>query len=248
MSYETVHARFEDAVCFLQLHRPQAKNAINALLVQECHDVLERCESSVNVVVLEGLPDVFCLGADFQELGDGVTQEPEALYDLWSKLATGPWVTISHVRGRANGGGVGFVAASDIVLADDSAEFSLSEMLFELMPACVLPFLIRRIGFQRAHYMSLMTYPISVQQAHGWNLVDAFEARSESLLRRHLVRLRCLSKSAIRNYKKYAMAQHDAIVQMKAPALDANRQMFANPQALRGITRFVETGLFPWQE
>jgi len=62
---------------------------------------------------------------------------------LWLRLATVRTVTISHVRGKANAGGIGFVAASDIVLADETAQFSLSELLFGLYPACVLPFLIR---------------------------------------------------------------------------------------------------------
>src|SRR6185503_19576776 len=122
------------------------------------------------------------------------------MYDLWLRMATGPYVTIAHVRGTANAGGVGFVAASDIVLADETAQFSLSEMLFGLMPACVMPFLIRRIGFQRAHYMTLMTQPISVNQAYGWNLVDAHEKLSDALLKRHLMRLKCLSKNSIVRY------------------------------------------------
>nr|WP_269820011.1 enoyl-CoA hydratase-related protein [Bacillus velezensis] len=42
--------------------------------------------------------------------------------------------------GVANAGGIGFVAASDIVIADDTAVFSLSELLFGLFPAMVLPF------------------------------------------------------------------------------------------------------------
>lgn len=101
------------------------------------------------------------------------------MYDLWLRLATGPYVTISHVRGKANAGGLGFVAASDIVLANETAQFSLSELLFGLYPACVLLFLIRRIGFQRAHYFTLMTQPISAKQACEWGLVDACEPLSE---------------------------------------------------------------------
>jgi 3-carboxymethyl-3-hydroxy-acyl-[acp] dehydratase len=52
-------------------------------------------------------------------------------------LATGPFVTISHVRGKANAGGLGFMAASDIVLAQEEAQFSLSELLSDsIRPAC----------------------------------------------------------------------------------------------------------------
>ncbi len=88
------------------------------------------CEDSIVILVLEGLPEVFCFGADFKGIHDRMSsgqlidQSPEPLYDLWLKLTTGPYITISHVRGKANAGEVGFVAASDIVLADQTAQFS----------------------------------------------------------------------------------------------------------------------------
>ncbi|HET8798558.1 MAG TPA: enoyl-CoA hydratase/isomerase, partial [Thermoanaerobaculia bacterium] len=162
--------------------------------------------------------------------------------------ATGPYVTISHVRGKANAGGVGFVAASDIVLADESAQFSLSELLFGLYPAVVLPFLIRRIGFQKAHYLTLMTQPVAARQAHEWGLVDAIEPQSDALLRRHLQRLRRLSKTAIRRYKSYMGRLSGPIVDLKGPAVAANREIFSDPANLAAITRYVERGLFPWEK
>ncbi len=49
------------------------------------------------------------------------------------------------------------MAACDIVVCKTGVSFSLSELLFGLMPACVLPFVVRRTGVARAHYMTLMT-------------------------------------------------------------------------------------------
>ena len=251
MNYQTVKVRFEEKICFLQLHRPEANNTINGLLIEECNQVLTTCEESITILVLEGLPEVFCFGADFQGMATeqpNGENNPEPLYDLWSKLTTGPYVTMAHVRGKANAGGIGFVAASDIVLADQTAQFSLSELLFGLMPACVLPFLIRRIGFQKAHYMTIMTQPISVQQAHTWGLVDAYEDQSASLLRKHLLRLRCLSKTGISRYKRYMNELYDSLNKSKSAALAANREVFSDPRNLEGIVRYVETGQFPWEK
>jgi polyketide biosynthesis enoyl-CoA hydratase PksH len=252
VSYETIKVRFEDEICFLQFNRPQEKNTINSLLVRECDAVLSECDEKATVVVIEGLPEVFCLGADFTEMranrrGASLQHEPELLYNLWLRLATGPFVTVSHVRGRANAGGIGFLAASDIVIAEDTSEYSLSELLFGLMPACVLPFLTRRIGFQRAHYMTLMTQAIPAHQAHSWQLVDVCEKDSGLALRKHLGRLRRLTKSSIIPYKQYISAQNDTIVTLKSSALAANRQVFSDIRNLEAIRRFDETGLLPWQ-
>lgn len=203
--------------------------------------------------MLSGSPEVFCFGADFKSISlvAKTTREenvdPGRLYDLWLRLASGPYVTISHVRGKANAGGVGFVAACDIVLADESAQFSLSEMLFGLYPACVLPFLIRRIGFQKAHYLTLMAQPITAKQAFEWGLVDAFEPSSEGLLRRHLQRLRRLSKTAIQRYKTYVNQVSGPLPDLKSAAIAGNREVFSDDANLQAIARYVEKGLFPWE-
>jgi polyketide biosynthesis enoyl-CoA hydratase PksH len=254
--YETIKVQFQESICFLQVDCPEANNTISDQLVAECNHVLSACEESANIVVLSGSPEVFCFGADFKSIagaprqgqGQGHDEGPGPMYDLWRRLATGPYVTIAHVRGKANAGGVGFVAASDIVLGDETAQFSLSELLFGLYPACVLPFLIRRIGFQKAHYLALMTQPISVKQACEWGLVDAFEPQSELLLRRHLQRLRRLSKTAIRSYKTYMSRISPPLQELKSVAVAANREMFSDPSNLQGITRYVEQGLFPWEK
>lgn len=164
------------------------------------------------------------------------------LYDLWLRLATGPYVTISHVRGKANAGGLGFMAARDIVLAQEQAQFSRSELLFGLYPACVLPFLIRRIGFRKAHYLTLMTQPIAARQACEWGLVDAVEAQSETSLRRHLPRLRRLSKPAIRRYKAYMSRINAPLEQLKSPAVAGNVEVFSDPGNLQAIRRYLEQG------
>jgi polyketide biosynthesis enoyl-CoA hydratase PksH len=253
MDYQTIKVRFEESICFLQLYRPEANNSINDLLIEECHHALAMCEESITVVVLEGLPEVFCFGADFEgiheEIASGQRSEhsPEPLYDLWMKLATGPYITISHVRGKANAGGVGFVAASDIVLADQTAQFSLSELLFGLFPACVLPFLIRRMGFQKAHYLTLSTQPISVQQGHTWGLVDAYESQSQSLLRKHLLRCRRLSKTGIVRYKRYMSELYNSLLQSKSLALAANQEIFSDPRNLEAIFSYIDKGQFPWE-
>jgi polyketide biosynthesis enoyl-CoA hydratase PksH len=253
MNYQTIKVRFQDSICFLQFNRPEANNTINDLLIEECHHVLAMCEEAITIIVLEGSPEVFCFGADFQgiheQIASGKKSEssPEPLYDLWLKLATGPHITISHVRGKANAGGVGFVAASDIVLANETAQFSLSELLFGLFPACVLPFLIRRVGFQKAHYLTLSTQPISVQQGHTWGLVDAYEAQSESLLRKQLLRCRRLSKTGIMRYKRYMSELDNSLLQSKSLALAANQEIFSDPRNLEGIFSYIDKGKFPWE-
>lgn len=253
-AYETLKVKFEDDICFIQIFRPEHNNAINEQLIKDFSEILDECETSAKIIVLEGLPEVFCFGADFkaiQENSENTSvakeQNPEPLYDVWMKLAAGPYVTIAHVRGKANAGGVGFVAACDVVLCEEKTIFSLSELLFGLMPACVLPFLMRRIGYAKANYLTLMTQPVSAKQALEWGLVDACDANSENLLRKHLLRLRRLDKKGIKRYKSYMNTINDFPEIAKLDALDANIEVFSDEENVNKIKRFVTTGLFPWE-
>lgn len=252
-AFTTLRVRFDDDIAHLQIHRPDANNAINEQLIKEFTAALDLCDARAKIVVVEGLPEVFCFGADFAELqrsfdGDAPPQQdPQPMYALWRRLASGPYVSIAHVRGKANAGGIGFVAACDIVLADTKAVFSLSELLFGLMPACVLPFLIRRIGFAKANYMTLMTQPVTVQNAHEWGLVDAYEENSENLLRRNLLRLRRLNKTSIARYKRYMHSIEGSLDACEHGALAANREVFSDTENLQRISRYVKTGEFPWE-
>jgi polyketide biosynthesis enoyl-CoA hydratase PksH len=252
--YQTIQTRFEEEICFIQIYRPDANNTINDCLVEEFTEVLELCKDSVKIIVLEGLPEVFCFGADFKEIQQSFEsntqvqeQNPEPLYNIFLQLASGPFIAIAHVRGKANAGGVGFVAACDIVLCEEKAIFSLSELLFGLMPACVLPFLIRKVGFSRANYLTLMTQPFSAKQAKEWGLVDEYEERSENLLRKHLLRLRRLSKDGVARYKRYMSTLDNSLIASKSKALEANIEVFSNQNNLEKIARYIKTGKFPWE-
>ncbi|MEO3712419.1 enoyl-CoA hydratase/isomerase [Roseateles flavus] len=248
-SYRTIRVRFEDEICRLQLHRPEAENTINPLMIAECTEVLGICHQSAKIVVLEGLPEVFCFGADFEAVARDPSNavDPESLYRLWHQLATGPFVSIAHVQGKVNAGGVGFVAAADIVICDERVPFSLSELLFGLIPACVLPFLIKRIGASKAHYLTLMTQPISAQQALTWGLVDALGTDTDNLLRKHLLRLRRLNKPAITRYKNFMQLMDPSLSRAAGDAVRVSQEVFADEDNRRKIARYVETGKFPWE-
>lgn len=238
-----------DGIASVHFTQDAAGNPLNAGFVAELASVVETCGAADGpaVLVLHGGASVFSAGGDFQAVAaTDSCLDPEALYDLWQRLATGPFVSIACVRGRATAGGVGLAAACDLVLAESGASFALSELLFGLFPACVLPFLVRRVGAQRAQYLTLSTQPVSATQALAWGLADAVEDPLDDLLRKHLLRLRRLDKAAVGRAKAY-LADLSLIAAAKPAALAANRAMFADPAVRTGIRRYVNEGKFPWE-
>lgn len=250
MKYGTIKVSYKNEICFIQMHRPEAQNAINAQMVMEFSHVLEECEQKARVVIVEGLPEIFCFGADFGELSNDISAAddgPQALYDVWLKLARGSFISIAHVRGRVNAGGIGFVAACDLVIADEKSVFSLSELLFGLLPAFVMPFLARRVGIQKASYLTITTAPITCGQAESWGLVDQMGENSETLIKRQLVRLSRISKNAIARHKTYVNQIDESLTKVRELAVATNQAVFSDPENLAYIKRYKQTGKFPWE-
>jgi polyketide biosynthesis enoyl-CoA hydratase PksH len=255
--YQTIAVSYQDPVCFIKFDRPDSQNTINVQMVKEIADVLSECKNKASIVVFEGSNEVFCFGADFKAVGTSAydsqpqdaiqSNNPEALYDIWQLLKEGEFISVAHVVGKANAGGIGFIAACDIVIANPNAEFSLSELLFGLMPACVIPFLKRRIGTQRTHYMTLTTQSISANQAYSWGLVDVLDINSADSLRKHLLRFRRLSKKSIKQYKEYIGELQRNPDQEKALAIKANQSVLSDPENIAGILRYQREGIFPWE-
>ncbi|AND15933.1 enoyl-CoA hydratase/isomerase [Rathayibacter tritici] len=245
----------EDGVCRVMLHRPEADNALDTVIVRELTEVVRRAVSStaLSVLVLEGLPSVFCSGADFGVIADAArdggdtVSDPAEFFALLRLLSLGEIMTIASVRGRVNAGGVGLVAACDVVIADAGATFGLSELLFGVLPAVVLPFLVRRVGRQRASYLALTATSVTAPRAAEWGLVDDVTTDAERMLQRHLQRARRLSAPALARYKSYMADQFPIPEDVEQRALAANRASFCDPDAIDAIRRFSESGVFPWE-
>ncbi len=254
LTFRTLQVSFQDRICFVRLYRPEANNAINDVMIEELSSLYARLlDSAVTVMVLEGLKDYFCNGADFRfisakaSVNDELALSPELLFDLWFTIATAPIVTISHVEGKVNAGGMGFLGASDMVIANTSASFGLSEMLFGLIPACVMPFLIRRTGFHEAHYLALSTHSMCVEEVKKSGLINVIGPNSTELLRKHLIRLKALSKRSIAQYKDFMNDLCPITPFMRDTALKTNKAVFTNGAVIKGIEEFVTKGAFPWE-
>ena len=253
MDYQTIKVNHQSAVLRIQIYRPEANNSVNEQLLQELWSVYQTAEvdSTVKVVIMEGLPDVFCTGMDFQEASEEKDRDSkansEAFYKILKHISLSSKVFVSLVRGRVQAGGVGIVAASDIVIADETTTFVLSELLFGLLPACVLPFLIRRVGFQKAYRLALTTQQISASEAYSWGLIDEYGSDPNKLLSQYVRRLRCLPSSGVKELKDYITRLWIIKEETQNLAVNKLSSLVENPDIQEKIKRFQQEGVFPWQ-
>ncbi|NEO96209.1 MAG: enoyl-CoA hydratase/isomerase [Moorea sp. SIO3G5] len=253
MNYQTLKISYQDVVQRIQIYRPESNNSINSQLTMELLSAFQAAEAEevVKVVILEGLPDVFCTGMDFEEVATGKQFDPKAssygYYNILKQMSQSSKVILSLVRGKVQAGGVGLVAASDLVIADETATFVLSELLFGLLPACILPFLIRRVGFQKAYRLALTTQAISASEADKWGLIDEYGSNTNQLISKYIRRLKYLPSSGVKELKNYINQLW--IIQAETQDLAVNKisSLIAEPTVQEKIKRFQKEGLFPWQ-
>lgn len=253
--YQTIAVSEKRGVCIVKINRPDADNSINDDLLSELISVLNTIESddSIKVMVLKGNAEHFCTGMDFQAVSGYSEEEmfrdnPDKYYEVLRLFSVSSKVIIACVEGKANAGGIGFVAASDIVLAGQNAVFSLSEALFGLIPACVMPFLIRRIGHQKAQWLAITTQSISAVRAMELGLADEVGENVDDLLRRNLLRLTRLQPETVSTLKNYMNKLWIIDEGTRSLAVDQISSLVNSPSVRSNIKNFVEKGKFPWDK
>jgi len=148
---ELVHYEVADKIATITLDSPHNRNALSRQLVTELFERLERADQDDDVlaVVLKSSGRVFCSGADLTEAATTPMEEgARAIVALQRALVALSKPVVTVVAGAARAGGIGIVAASDIVLTADDATFALTEVKLGLAPAVisltVLPRLTQR--------------------------------------------------------------------------------------------------------
>jgi methylglutaconyl-CoA hydratase len=132
-----------------------------------------------HVVVLRSGGDVFCAGAHLGEMKAAGEAGLDA--NLAASLEMGamfravrncPAPVVARVQGPAYGGGVGLVAACDVVVAGLDAKFAFSEVRLGLVPGVISPLVIERIGPAAARRLFLTAESVPVEEALRLGLVD----------------------------------------------------------------------------
>ena len=177
---KTIDIHFDKGAVQLILNRPEKRNALNRKMISEIIEIIEILSvgTEYRVLIIEGANDYFCSGADLNWMKSGTKESfdnnlNDALLfeELYHQLTSFNKPVISVVKGGANGGALGLLACSDIVIADEQATFSLPEVKLGLIPAMVAPYIVKKIGISQAGKLMLTGEPISAQEAQNSGLV-----------------------------------------------------------------------------
>jgi len=157
-TYKTIEIELKGTVGTIWLNRPEIHNAFNEVMIAELIDAFDEISNSddfkdTRAIVLRGRGKSFCAGADLNWMRNVAKYSYEDNYKeslnlsiCFHKIYTCPKPTIAMVHGAAIGGANGLLAACDFAFADDNTTFSLSEVKIGIVPACISPYVNKRVS------------------------------------------------------------------------------------------------------
>lgn len=166
-------------VATLSLARPDKHNALSQAMMEELTEAAGRlgADPAVRVVVLAAEGASFCAGGDLgwmkaQMGADAETRRNGArlLAGMLSALNTLPKPLIGRVHGNAFGGGVGMMSVCDIAIAATDAKFGLTEVRLGLIPATIGPYVVARMGEDKARRVFFSARIFGADEAVTLNL------------------------------------------------------------------------------
>ena len=181
MAESEILYQVKERVARITLNAAEQRNALTYTMVHDLIVALKRAEadSEVRVVLLAAAGKNFSAGGNLREFVAEI-DEPAFKHwlsgELWEELFTLiPTMTkpvVAAVQGYALAGGCGLVALCDLAVADEEAQFGMTEIRIGLFPLLVLPAVRRAIGDKKAQELALTGKIIDAQEAFRIGLIN----------------------------------------------------------------------------
>ncbi|WP_417790627.1 crotonase/enoyl-CoA hydratase family protein [Terasakiella pusilla] len=182
MTYDTLDIKIDErSVAYVTLNLPESRNALSAQMIAELTHMAEHlgARDDIRAIVLAGAGKVFCAGGDLKWMqqqinADRPTRMKEArkLAEMLNALNEMPTPLIGRVHGGAFGGGVGMCCVCDVIIADDSTKFGLTETKLGLIPATISPYVLARMGEGNARRVFMSARIFGADEAQELGIVS----------------------------------------------------------------------------
>lgn len=179
----------KNSIATITLNRPEVHNAFNEGVIGDLTDLFTKAgnDKDVRVVILRGNGKSFSAGGDLnwmRKMADYTYQQnvddAMRLGVLLKTINFLPKPTIAMVHGNVFGGGVGLTACCDIAIAEQGAQFCLSEVRIGLIPSIIAPYVINAMGERMARRYFMTAERFSADEAHRIGFVHEVAEQGKS--------------------------------------------------------------------
>lgn len=236
-----VHCHVVNSVATITLDSPGNRNALSVQLVTELAQALDRADQpDVRAVVLAHTPPVFCAGADLKERSSapqpGADAPKNPMGTILEKLSSMAAPTIAAVDGPVRAGGVGIMAACDLVVVNSSVTFAFTEVRIGVAPAVISVPILARCGWSKlaAPFLTGETFDAATAKDMGLvtHVSDDVAATVQGLVK------------GILSGAPKAVAATKRVLRQGAPNLAEmaalSEALFRSEEAAEGMAAFIE--------
>ncbi|MDH3220698.1 MAG: enoyl-CoA hydratase-related protein [Gammaproteobacteria bacterium] len=251
--FEHLHYEKLGAIAWIELNRPDDANGLDRQMASELKQAALLCDRDprLKVVVLTASGRFFCAGGDIKEMisqgdaiGDAIKSLADDLHGAISTLCRMQAALIVAVNGVAAGAGFSLALIGDIVLAAESASFTMAYTRAGLCPdGSSSYFLPRLVGLRKAQELMLTNRSVGAVEARDIGLATRVVADDELRVQAQQVASELaagarLSTAYVRKLL-LASAGNDLETQMNLEA-QLLSQCAASPDGREGIQAFVD--------
>ncbi|SEO30856.1 methylglutaconyl-CoA hydratase [Duganella sp. CF517] len=253
MAFNTLSVAREAKTATVTLNRPDTRNAFNEETIAELTRAFRElgADDDLRAIVLAANGPAFCAGADLnwmKKMAGYTHAENHAdalqLAEMLRTIYLCPKPVVAKVQGDCYAGGMGLVAACDIIVAVDEANFCLSEVKLGLIPATISPYVIKAMGenASRRYFLTAERFPareaLRIGFAHEVVASDALDAKVAEIVKALVNN----SPNAVRQAKALV---RDVVGQTVDDALLADTaeriaHIRASEQGREGVASFLE--------
>ncbi len=256
---QTLSLTHHNAIATVTLNRPDVRNAFNETTIAELTQVFQQLDKddTVRAVVLAANGPAFCAGADLnwmKKMADYTHAENLAdagqLAAMLAAIYRCSKPVLAKVQGDCYAGGMGLVAACDIVVCVDGANFCLSEVRLGLIPATISPYVIKAMGESAARRYFITAERFSATEAQRCGLVhelvsaEALDSKVAELTKA----LVSNSPHAVRQAKCLVqdVAGREITAELIAATVEGIAQIRASEEGREGVRSFLEKRKPSW--
>lgn len=232
-----------DRIATVTLDSPTNRNALSRRLVGELTQALVDAaqDDAVHAVVLTHTGSVFCSGAALDEaLEHGMVQGAQEMLALFRAVLELPVPVVARVDGAVRAGGLGLLAACDVVVSGARSTFAFTEVRLGLAPAIIsLP--LRPLLDARAasrYYLTGETFDAATAEAMGLVTVSAEDV--DAALARVLDGLRAASRQGLRETRRLTTRDRLRALDDDGPAMtELSARLFGSDEARSRFEAFL---------
>lgn len=251
-NYKTIELTFEEHVLTVWLNRPAVHNAFDETMLNELTEVFDtHYTDDVLCIVIRGRGKSFCAGVDLQWMRsvsqngyEKNYQESLLLSKCFYSIYTSSKPTIAAVHGVALGGANGLLAACDIAYCTHDATFSLSEVKIGIVPSCISPYIIKRVGEYGSRELMLTGRRISGEEAERFRLVNKSvpAGNLDEAIRETVSFMRTSGPEAMRHCKELIFKVSNTLTLEEAYDYTARMiaELRASKEGQEGMAAFLE--------